>query len=175
MLLNERDIDPDIITPILGKPYRKPGKLITATGSCTFFLKKFLNSDGSTIPVPDNMKGIIQRYEKGLMVMLNKSNTQKAVLLPYPTIQEVTLEIGKEVINPKYHLTFRMINKANQIIGLPIKWIALLFGILKVEDSFLHIKTNEYSLSVLVHKSNVRSLTKYFNYPEISSHFIIRE
>ena len=78
MILKESEIgDTDLIYPILGKPYKEPGKIFTATGSSMYFVKQSLDTDGNPLPLKrDEMKGIFQRYEKGLQLFLNKSNYQ---------------------------------------------------------------------------------------------------
>ena len=171
MLLKERDIDPDIISPILGKPYKQLGRLLTVTGSGSFFLKKLLDSNSSPLDIPEDMKGIIQRYEKGLLVLLNRSNIQKAVLLPFHTIKKITIEKGKEFIRPNHKYAFQMVTKANQSLGLPVKWIAALFGLYKIEDSRLIIQTSEYYLSMVIPRSSVSSFSNYFNFPEVKDCF----
>lgn len=173
MLLKERDIDPDIISPILGKPYKHPGRLLTVTGSGSFFLKELLDSDSSPLDIPDGMKGIIQRYEKGLLVLLNRSNVQKAVLLPFHTIEKITVEKGKEFIKPNRKQAFQLVSKANKSIGLPVKWMAALLGLYKIEDSRLIIRTSDYYFSMVIPRSSVSAFSDYFNIPEVKERFTL--
>ncbi|GAB5408807.1 MAG: hypothetical protein BalsKO_11720 [Balneolaceae bacterium] len=94
MLLKESELDDqDIIQPILGKPYKEPGKLLTATGSSMYFLKECTDLKGNPLPLKrDRMKAIFQRYEKGLLLLLNGSNYQNGIIIPFNSIIHISLD-----------------------------------------------------------------------------------
>ncbi len=93
MLLKESELyDQDIIYPVLGKPYKEPGKLLTVTGSSMYFLKECTDLKGHPLPLKrDRMKAIFQRYDKGLFMLLNGSNYQNGILIPFNSIIHITL------------------------------------------------------------------------------------
>lgn len=96
MILKESEIDQDNIEPILGKPYKEPGKWLTVTGSSYYFIKELKNTHGEEVLIWEDSKGIFQRYEKGLALLINRSNYQRAILITEESILGLNLRIEKE-------------------------------------------------------------------------------
>jgi hypothetical protein len=160
MILKEREIDPDIITPVLGHPYRAPGRLITATGSASYFLKEFTASDGGEFDLQEDMKAIFQRYEKGLLLFLNRSNLQRAVLLPFNNLQSVSLKQGKEITYASNPVTSLLI-KVHAPKKITRMW-GIISGDIIREDTELLVVANNLQLRLITNPSNLESQVTYF-------------
>lgn len=96
MILKESEIDQDNIESILGKPYKEPGKWLTVTGSSYYFIKELKNTHGEEVLIWEDSKGIFQRYEKGLALLVNRSNYQRAILITEESILGLNLRIEKK-------------------------------------------------------------------------------
>ncbi len=81
MILKESEIEQDNIIPFLGNPYKEPGKWLTVTGSSYYFIKELTTTEGEEVLIWEDSKGIFQRYEEGLALLVNRSNYQRAVLM----------------------------------------------------------------------------------------------
>lgn len=95
MILKESEIDQDNIIPFLGKPYKEPGKLFTVTGSSYYFIKSLTTLDGEEVLIWEDSKGIFQRYEHGLALLVNRSNYQRAILIKTESIRSIQLKIAR--------------------------------------------------------------------------------
>lgn len=144
MILKESELgDPDIIKPILGNPYKEPGKILTATGSSYFFITEISDLDGTPLPLKrENMKGIFQRYEKGLLLFLNGSNYQNAILIPRKRIVQITL--SKSEVRRKGG-----------------SFISKIFPYIK-RELLLVIETDFFRAKMITSFSSFDSQTKYF-------------
>lgn len=96
MILKESEIEQDNIEAVLGKPYKDPGKWLTVTGSSYYFIKEFINKKGEEVLMWEDSKGIFQRYEQGLVLLINRSNYQRAILIKMESIQTIKLSVIKE-------------------------------------------------------------------------------
>ncbi len=150
MILKESELDDDdIIYPILGKPYKEPGKLLTATGSSMFFVREATDLECNPLPLKrEEMKGIFQRYEKGLMLHLNKSNYQNAILISYDSVKRIKLS--------------KRIEKWEAGDSFTQKIMALLFKY-KVRESVLGLETDSIKAELYTSLSSFDSINNYFS------------
>jgi hypothetical protein len=95
MILKESEIDQDNIIPFLGKPYKELGKLFTVTGSSYYFIKSLTTLDGEEVLIWEDSKGIFQRYEHGLALLVNRSNYQRAILIKTESIRSIQLKVAR--------------------------------------------------------------------------------
>ncbi len=161
MILKESEIgDPDIIKPVLGNPYKEPGKFLAVTGSSYFFIKEITDAEGNPLPLKrDNMKGIFQRYEKGLLLLLNGSNYQNAILIPEEKIISIT--ISKVVIERQYFNSI-VLKTVMLLVRIPIiKFLIMAFRYTKRETQ-LSFKTDSIKAEMYTSFSSFKSLRKYF-------------
>lgn len=170
MILKESDIgDDDIIHPILGKPYKEPGKLITVTGSAFYFIRKCSDLSGNPLPLKrDDMRGIFQRYEKGLLFYLNKSNYQNAILIDYESISKISV-INNVQLNEHYSRIPRLFLYAVQITPLKniINIIEKLLKAQSIKETLVLIETKQYSFSLYTSHSSFNEQVKYFSALEL--------
>ena len=99
MILKESEIDQDNIAPVLGKPYKEPGKWFTVTGSSYYFIKNLTTTEGEDVLIWEDSKGIFQRYENGLALLVNRSNYQRAVLMQTNSFVHLNLFVDESGIN----------------------------------------------------------------------------
>ncbi len=150
MVLKESELDDeDIIYPILGKPYKESGKLLTATGSSMFFIRKATDLEGNPLPLKrEDMKGIFQRYEKGLILYLNRSNYRNAILINYDSIKRIKLS--------------KRIEKWDVGESLVQKLLALIFKY-KIRESVLVLETDSIHAELYTSLSSFESIKNYFS------------
>ncbi|MBO6793332.1 MAG: hypothetical protein JJ895_05445 [Balneolaceae bacterium] len=91
MILKESEIEQDNIIPVLGNPYKEPGKWLTVTGSSYYFIKELTTSDGEEVLIWEDSKGIFQRYDDGLALLVNRSNYQRAVLMRSDSFRSINV------------------------------------------------------------------------------------
>ncbi|MFV1884855.1 MAG: hypothetical protein ACMZ7B_10230 [Balneola sp.] len=171
MILKESEIgDKDIIEPILGKPYKEPEKLLTATGSSYFFVEEITDLNGNPLSLKrDKMKGIFQRYEKGLLLFLNGSNYQNAILIDYDSIKKLILIKGKESVSVwkspilaflvQRGFTFKHTRKFIPGLGFRLK------------ETELFVLTNKYRIRMTTNGFSYSSQLKYFSKLKLGSKF----
>lgn len=171
MILKESELDDvDIIHPILGKPYKEPGKLLTATGSTIYSVKECTDLLGNPLPLKrDEMKAIFQRYEKGLMLFFTKSNYQNAILLDYDSIKSIELEKGKETISVWFSPLLALLTK----LGFSLKNARyFFFGMgFKVEETVLVVTSSDYKIRMETNGFSFNSQAKYFNKLRLGTKF----
>lgn len=174
MILKESELyNQDLIYPLLGKPYKEPGKFLTATGSSYFFVKEITDSDGNPLPLKrDEMKAIFQRYEKGLYLHLNKSNYQNAILISEQSIDKITL--SKVVEERKFLNSF--ILKAVQIgVQIPVLKIIVDTFRFKTRDTQLCIETDFFKAKMITSFSLFDSQVNYFSKIGLKDRFQIKQ
>lgn len=163
MLLKESELDDqDIIQPILGKPYKEPGKFLTVTGSTIYFVRECADLKGNPIPLKRaEMKAIFQRYEKGLMLFFTKSNYQNAILLDYESIESIQLKKGKETVSAWSSPILTILVK----MGFTIKSLRyFFFGLgFRVEETELTVRTKDYYIRMETNGFSFNSQVNYFN------------
>ncbi|MCG8372164.1 MAG: hypothetical protein MI700_01450 [Balneolales bacterium] len=153
MILKESEIDKDNIEPVLGNPYREPGKLLTVTGSSFYFIKKLTTKTGENVLMWEDSKGIFQRYENGLALFVNRSNYQRVYLIPFSSIKKITLTIIEQ------H------NSGTFLTGLASIFSLIGFKNLFVyakRDTALEFETNDYKGYLITNFSSFKSQKKYF-------------
>ena len=96
MILKESEIDQDNIIPVLGLPYKEPGKWFTVTGSTYYFIKELTTIGGEDVLIWKDSKGIFQRYERGLVLLVNRSNYQRAILLHDDTFKRLNVYLNQK-------------------------------------------------------------------------------
>lgn len=106
MILKESEIDQDNIAPVLGKPYKELGKWFTVTGSSYYFIKNLTTTEGEDVLIWEDSKGIFQRYENGLALLVNRSNYQRAVLMQTDSFVHLNLFVDESGINRETVLEF---------------------------------------------------------------------
>ena len=162
MILKESELDDsDIIRPIIGKPYKEPGKLLTATGSTIYFVKELTDLEGNPLPLKkEEMKAIFQRYEKGMILYLTKSNYQNAILISEKSVKKITLfkNIEERAFTNKLLLKCLLIISDLPILGS----IAKLF-IYKARETILRIETDFFKAKMITSFSSFDSQFKYFS------------
>ncbi len=162
MILKESELDDqDIIRPILGKPYKELGKLLTVTGSTIYFVKEITDLDGNPLPLKrDDMKAIFQRYEKGLMLFLTKSNYQNGLLIANQKLLKIIL--SKHVEERELWNNFFM--KSLAIISdLPVLGLIVKLFRYKVRETVLIIETDFFKAKMITSFSSFDSQVKYFD------------
>lgn len=162
MLLKESQLDnPDNIIPILGKPYKESGKLLTVTGSSIYFLRECTDLKGNPLPLKrDQMKAIFQRYEKGLFLLLNGSNYRNGILISTNTLKKIMLSKHSEERSSWNNLSFRIFSK---FADLPILgWLTKLFRY-KLRETHLDIETDFFKAKMITSYSSFESQVDYFN------------
>ncbi|MBO6524435.1 MAG: hypothetical protein JJ971_11450 [Balneolaceae bacterium] len=171
MILKESEIgDPDIIKPILGNPFKEPGKLLTATGSSYFFVKEITDTKGNPLPLKrENMKGIFQRYEKGLMLFLNGSNYQNAILIDFDSIKKITLIKGKESVSAWKSPILAFLVQRGFKFKYTKKFIPGLG--LRMKETELFILTNNYRIRMATNGFSYSSQLKYFSKLKLGNKF----
>jgi len=172
MLLKESELDnKDIIFPILGKPYKEPGKLLTVTGSTIYFVKECTDLDGNPLPLKrDEMKAIFQRYEKGLMLFFTKSNYQNAILLDFESIENIELKKGTETVSAWSSPILTILMK----MGFTMKSLRFFFFGLgfRVEETELVVRTKDYKIRMETNGFSFNSQVNYFNNLDLGDKFI---
>ncbi len=163
MLLKESELDDlDIIQPILGKPYKEPGKLLTVTGSTIYFVKEANDLAGNPLPLKrDEMKAIFQRYEKGLMLFFTKSNYQNALLLDYESIEKISLKKGAEIIKKWFNPIMSFLLEIGMSLS-KARYFGLGLGY-QIQETVLTIKTKDYRIEMYTNGFSFESQVKYFN------------
>lgn len=106
MILKESEIDQDNIAPVLGKPYKEPGKWFTVTGSSYYFIKSLKTLEGEDVLIWEDSKGIFQRYDHGLALLVNRSNYQRAVLMAIDSFISVNIYVDESGMNRQTVLEF---------------------------------------------------------------------
>ncbi|RNC85334.1 MAG: hypothetical protein ED557_00740 [Balneola sp.] len=174
MILKESELDDeDIIYHILGKPYKDPGKLLTATGSSMFFIREATDLEGTPLPLKrEDMKGIFQRYENGLFFYLNKSNYRNGVLITYDSIKEIRLSKNIEERKSDASIFLRMIFVVSSIpiLGSPFK----VFRYINRESELI-IETDFMKTRLTTSLSSFESIRKYFSSLDSADRFEVVE
>ncbi len=174
MILKESELyDQDLISPLLGKPYKEPGKLFTATGSSYFFVKEITDLDGNPLPLKrDEMKAIFQRYEKGLYLHLNKSNYQNAILIPHNCIDRITLTNLIEERNIWNHSLLKVLIF---ISDLPVIGMLANFLRYKTRETVLSIQTDTLKARMITSFSSFNSQVRYFSKIGLKDRFQVKQ
>ena len=153
MILKESEIDKDNIEPVLGKPYREPGQLLTVTGSSFYFIKKLTTETDKNVLMWEDSKGIFQHYENGLALFVNRSNYQRVYLIPFSSIKRITLQVIEQRNSSQF-----------------LKALASVFSFIGFKNLFLYAKrdtalefeTSEYKGYLITSFSSFESQKKYF-------------
>lgn len=173
MILKESEIDQDAITAELGKPYKVPGKLFTATGSSYYFVRQFADLSGKSILLWDDSKAIFQRFEKGLAVYVNRSNYQRVVLLPFHSIRSVQLEQLIEYRDDS--ISTSIASKIASKLGGLLKSLVGIPANIKSRETILKFKTDYYIGQFSTSYSSFKSEVKYFSKLGLGDRFTVRE
>ena len=173
MILKESELDDvDIIHPILGKPYKEPGKLLTVTGSTIYFLKSFTDLEGNPIQLKrDEMKAIFQRYEKGLFLYLTKSNYQNGVLISTDSLNKITLYKHVEERPIPYPFLVSILSSLSSTPFLRFLVKAFKY---KVNEMVLELETDSIKAKMISSYSSFESQVKYFQKLRMEERLIIR-
>ena len=170
MILKESEIgDDDITQPILGKPYKEPGKLFTVTGSAFYFIRKCCDLDRNPLSLKRaDMRGIFQRYEKGLLLYLNKSNYRNAILIDYNSISKISV-INNVQLNEHHYEIPRPFLFAINIIPLKtiVNFIVKLLKSQLIKETLVLLETNQYSFTLYTSHSSFNEQVKYFTALEL--------
>lgn len=174
MILKESELDDeDIIYPILGKPYKEPGKLLTATGSSMFFVREATDPEGNPLPLKrEEMKGIFQKYEKGLMLYLNKSNYQNAILISYDSVKRISLIQYLEERKVPSELFLKIFFA---IPNNPISRFMYRMYRYKTRETLLEIETNYFKAKLATSYSSFSTSEKYFSSLDCADRFQVVE
>lgn len=163
MILKESEIgDKDIIEPVLGKPFKEPGKLLTATGSSYFFIKEISDLEGNPLPLKrENMKGIFQRYEKGFLLLLNGSNYQNAILIPEEKLTSITLS---KIIEERQYANSLIFKAILHISRIPIISYLMMAVRYKARETQVSFKTDLIKAKMYTSFSSFDNLVRYFSH-----------
>jgi len=167
MILKESQIDPDTVRTVLGPPFKKNGKLLTATGSSFYFIRFLNNLNGESILKWEHSKAIFQRHEKGLALYINRSNYQRAVLIPEDTITEIRL---LQQITARDHSDSSLAAFSELISKLT-------FGLIRIpaqlseKETVLEIETKAYRGRLSTNFSSYHSQKNYFSDLKLGDRF----
>ncbi len=163
MILKESELgDQDLIGPVLGKPYKEPGKFLTTTGSSYFFIKEITDFNGNPLPLKrEEMKVIFQRYEKGLHLHLNKSNYQNGILIPYSSINKITLVKGKENIRKWFSPILWFLLKLGFTLN-KARYFGLGWGY-QINEMVLVLNSEKYLIKCVTNGFSFDSQVNYFS------------
>tara|TARA_R110000868_G_scaffold304437_30_gene565555 strand:+ start:22084 stop:22626 length:543 start_codon:yes stop_codon:yes gene_type:complete len=167
MILKESELDDqDIIRSVIGYPYKEPGKFFTATGSTIYFVKEIIDLNGAPLPLKrEEMKAIYQRYEKGLMLFLTKSNYQNGILISKNSIKKITLSkimIERDFRNP---LMVKIISQFNLVLDNTfLSVLKSIYNLFKysIRETVLLIETDFFKAKMITSYSSFNSQVKYF-------------
>lgn len=168
MILKESQIDPDTIRKVVGEPYKENGRLLTATGSSFFFVRKLANHDDESILRWEDSKAIFQRHTNGLALYVNRSNYQRVILIKSESIREIRLI--------RYLREHQPAGTFLPFISGSIKKITL--GLIRIpttishKETVLEIATDEYNGSFYTSYSSFNEQRQYFSKLGLGERFI---
>jgi glutaredoxin 2 len=173
MILKESEIDQDNIIPVLGKPFKEPEKLFTATGSSFYFVKEFNDLKGDSILAWEDSKAIFQRYEKGLAAYVNRSNYQRVVLLPFESFRSIHLQ--KQIKYRKASDFPSFLTKLASTVGAILKSIIGIPANIISRETILNFETDQYRGRFITSYSSFKSEVRYFEKLDLDDRLIIKE
>jgi hypothetical protein len=153
--------DAKFVQAYLGRPFKESGKVFTVTGSGGYFIEDLSLPNTLSTDIPEDAKATIQRYEKGLFVLFNKSTKQYGIMLAWSDIASLELEEGKNVYRTIPLLPMWWLIKLG--VKQEVARIAGIFGEYRQEPLQLRINLGSHRICLYSNGFSFTEKRAYFN------------
>lgn len=152
--------DIDVVQAYLGKPFKESGKLLTITGSGGYFIKDLTLPNTISKQVPQDAKATIQRYEKGIFILFNRSTRQYGIMLNWDEIDSVELSEGATIYRSIPFLPMWWLLKLG--VKKELARYAGIFGEFQQEPVQLQIKLGNHQITLYCNGFSFTEKRTYF-------------
>jgi hypothetical protein len=141
-------------------------------GSTTYFFHD-ISCPSLVNDSPDGFKGIFQLYTNGLLLMLFKGTTRRAIPIPYNEVKDIVLIKGREVVDPIFLSPMWILLKLGVSIEVA-RYFRSRLSEYSIENTTLRVEANDHVLSLRSNGYLFNSQEKFFRKANVGSRFKVK-